>query len=94
MAQFDYGGGCPCGLHRTCIEQCEHYVAPGTVVPLDGWPAKPKVVWVVGREYGPTNRMMFFWEEEEAKRVCRGINKVGDADGNELRLRVWSVEVE
>lgn len=26
MAKFDYGGGCPCGLYRTCIEQCEHYV--------------------------------------------------------------------
>ncbi len=26
MAKYDYGGGCPCGLYRECIEQCEHYV--------------------------------------------------------------------
>ena len=28
MAKYDYGGGCPCGLYRDCIEQCEHYVPP------------------------------------------------------------------
>lgn len=26
MAKYDYGGGCPCGLYRECIPQCEHYV--------------------------------------------------------------------
>jgi hypothetical protein len=24
MAKYDYGGGCPCGLYRECIPQCEH----------------------------------------------------------------------
>ena len=24
MAKFDYGGGCPCGLYRDCIPQCEN----------------------------------------------------------------------
>lgn len=25
MAKYDYGGGCPCGLYRDCIPQCEYY---------------------------------------------------------------------
>ena len=25
MAKFDHGGGCPCGLYRTCEPECEHY---------------------------------------------------------------------
>lgn len=24
MAKYDYGGGCPCGLYRECIPQCEN----------------------------------------------------------------------
>ena len=28
MAKYDYGGGCPCGLYRECIPQCEHCVPP------------------------------------------------------------------
>ena len=25
MAKYDYGGGCPCGLYRECIPQCENF---------------------------------------------------------------------
>jgi hypothetical protein len=25
MAKYDYGGGCPCGLYRECIPQCENH---------------------------------------------------------------------
>lgn len=25
MAKYDYGGGCPCGLYRECIPQCEYH---------------------------------------------------------------------
>lgn len=25
MSKYDYGGGCPCGLFRSCIPQCEYY---------------------------------------------------------------------
>lgn len=25
MAKFDQGGGCPCGLYRDCLPNCEHY---------------------------------------------------------------------
>ena len=25
MAKYDYGGGCPCGLYRECIPQCEMF---------------------------------------------------------------------
>lgn len=152
MAKFDYGGGCPCGLYRTCIEQCEHYVVPGSGVEMKAKEGllvgggagevyaavgrgrafvenvppmgdmirdierrmqnnqtvteeesrlmarvvakPPKVVWVVGREYEPTNKLMFFWEEEEARRVVRALERVGDVDGNASRVGVWSVEVE
>jgi len=25
LAKYDYGGGCPCGLYRECIPQCENH---------------------------------------------------------------------
>ncbi len=31
MAKYDYGGGCPCGLYRECIPQCEYHVKTNTV---------------------------------------------------------------
>ena len=30
MAKYDYGGGCPCGLYRECIPQCEN--APKKII--------------------------------------------------------------
>jgi hypothetical protein len=217
MAKFDYGGGCPCGLYRDCIEQCENYVAPGEVLtkyvleaqkralekkmkeratqqgpkqygysevtgswwsaPLSAefvekqkealkdirrrmennqtvtdeevkmaekgivgkcgcgafpqclpgcaqygrdeekeaekeynrarleamkdmlgaaQPAKAKtnVVWVVGRDWEPTSKLMFFWREEDAKRAVKLLGRVGDDEGRKISLSVWSVEVE
>lgn len=32
MAKYDYGGGCPCGLYRSCVEQCEHYLPGSTTI--------------------------------------------------------------
>jgi hypothetical protein len=211
MAKFDYGGGCPCGLYRDCIEQCENYVAPGEVLTkyvleaqkralekkkmaaklevrelseeelvsmekqaahqwsVGSWaeasaregklvgegagevyaavargivgkcgcgafpqclpgcaqygrdeekeaekeynrarleamkdmlgaaqPAKAKtnVVWVVGRDWEPTSKLMFFWREEDAKRAVKLLGRVGDDEGRKISLSVWSVEVE
>ena len=40
MAKYDYGGGCPCGLYRECIPQCENapvvYVKPAKEICICG----------------------------------------------------------
>lgn len=41
MANYDYGGGCPCGLYRECPKGCEHYVpAPEELLMLKAELAK------------------------------------------------------
>jgi hypothetical protein len=34
MAKYDYGIGCPCGLYRECIPQCENAPIKAIVTPI------------------------------------------------------------
>lgn len=102
MAKFDQGGGCPCGLYRTCIEQCVNYVAPetwqvmadsngGLPPPMKAQMEKGRVVWVVGPKWQTVRECMFFGDEQRARDCAAAMKRF--APDKFRDVAVFAVEV-